>query len=635
MLQHGLLRAVLLILGVSHRLPLAESSESAESLSDFTGSGESTPLEDSLPLAPQLGGLSIASDPDSDSHHALPRAPDSDSDGHHAIPVASDSDSDSYYTIPIFRLQLAAYKRKRFVGILMGLGKMKGVLQRHLSVQEKATLAEEMMAFEDKGIGAALKRWYCYDLFGKDLGTGPCKLVEPNDLAIIINYCPNWGPARQTYLGIIETMLFDEPIVELAAKGIAPTVFGILVMPDEVQKQLVGIFGGAMMPTDLERWILATIREGGSGELFRMLLRNYKAHVPVVIADRFVPSVARKIFRLPMAELWTGDWGYCDSFLRFFREMVAECPNVLVGWNVGTISNRHGFFADVVANMGLLCIFSKDVPARAVDKIYAKKVEDTITVMDFYASITHFYPSRFPEERVYQKRRLLAMDAIGAIVEDSGLDEMMTPFEAALYMMLRSNAYSLMEMYLEYPKERQLGAEAVIRVLESSLAKPLAAAQLLTRVLRTPIKLKRSTPAVAAIVDIFNALSEGPMISPCHSAATVDRFRFPASMGQGSSQVADCLRAYLLLRFGIPLRETIIQGAVDARDRPIDMLSPDEYAGALNALIQRHCWLRYRREPTVTVKILYDGDENEISEDGGNLTDIKADKETNCTHPAQ
>ncbi|PJF18986.1 hypothetical protein PSACC_01196 [Paramicrosporidium saccamoebae] len=474
---------------------------------------------------------------------------------------------------------------------------------------------------ETGGLAAALHRWTCYDQTGREsTPVNFCNFIAMDFVHIVnhLAYNGNRDHAR-VYLQAFEDILEDETIVtNILSQGPFPQVEEIMQLRAPYRLLFFKKLAPFMSCQAIEYALVTTVGRQTNVDIFKVLLATHTT-IPMDFSRRirFVDEILAKIDLLPYTPDY-GDWNEGGPFQRFFRTVVQLIPDLIP---CDTEADSEASF--IINNHGLLsCMSPALMFSENCTKLYGGDVHEGFMAIDFYIAVTDFKQANFTPEDYWQRRNALLglMNGLSDSVTKSWempngeyFSDQMTALEAekrsmdVLGWLLGVEAYSALEFYCN-ESGISLSSDKIVKLVAGTDALPLVLTQLLYHAERSVIEIPGNCGKHARqLIQLYNQLISSGRRDPC-SAGAARKIQLPEFFSPSKSISDILIRAYLLFWFDIPLRHTKLIYYSD----PLD---PTEYAGAIDAMLERYCAIHHQSRPAFTHARISPKDEESIAEE--------------------
>ncbi|PJF18983.1 hypothetical protein PSACC_01195 [Paramicrosporidium saccamoebae] len=434
--------------------------------------------------------------------------------------------------------------------------------------------------------------------------------VTANDFSQLVKQAAHQN--HPDAIELLEEMLADRVFVaDVLSKGPFPQADDIMKLPASCRLVCVEEMATFLPRRTIQRALLLNVHSKTDAATFKILLRAYKA-VPMPPADRikFMSRVLHCIYKLPYVPDF-GEWNAGGALQRFFRVVVQVMPEFVV-----PLKRPKDDAWVLMSNVSLLaCVSPKIEFSGACTLDCREDASSGFKTIDFYFALTDFKESRFASKADFWNRSVALLSIIDYLTDmagnshrlfyrhkapDSGacskypddseeeLDDMIR-FMNAIGVMLCANAYRLLEFYLNFG-EFAITALTVRNLASAVTTLPLAFIQLLYHAERNEIPITECFSGLEKdLIRLYNQLVLSVPLDPC-GTGDVCEIHMPQLFVSDERNWAFILRAYLLFRFKIPLRYSVMQSTSDP-------LHPSEYAGALNVMLTRYCAIHHQSAP--------------------------------------
>jgi hypothetical protein len=448
----------------------------------------------------------------------------------------------------------------------------------------------------------ALRKWYCYILFGRTIqgSDNPCGQLNFSEFSILLTEPTEYR--EEIEWKIAYSVLDDDYIMrQILSLDQTPTLATVDPLPDNLRVKLIGHFLPLFSNEELELWILKIITISDSIQAFGLLLGRCITNLQLDRLTNLTSLMIMQIHhsRLPAAPGFDPDWrcgAYCDFYraiIRFLPETLSELkgarsvhlPQTAIVQDFPTLSSLF--------NAKTLWIHDPNyLPAFGFNPDFVRK-------LDFIALATGFSRSQFEFDSDYKQRIRYISNLIYETVPKHLKNSMPNVWSTTVPWLVANSIYRLLDVFLEnWTNGISLRPEIVLQILNLVMNwkadlephfrhHPLAIAQLLKYSWRFYPALNTFPPTTLALLQLHASI--GRTIEPCMEIGQISTIQFlvPSLIHVVPNwDVAALLRAYLLFQFDIPLQATKITKRHGAS------LRVDRFASILNVLLTRHCKLQ-------------------------------------------
>jgi hypothetical protein len=463
--------------------------------------------------------------------------------------------------------------------------------------------------------GAALRKWYCYILFGRIIrgSDNPCGQLSFSEFSTLLVEPAGYEEetAREIGWGIARSVLDDSNIMKkilLFKQKPAPVTLTFL--PADLQFKLTKLFIPLLSNRELKLWTLEVAKFSGPIQTFRLLLESCTSKLQFDQLVKLTSLLTMQIHHPPPLTIpgFDPDW-HCGPYCDFYRVIIKSLPEAF-----SELKGARSIYLPPTAifrDFTLPSLFSAGTQWKHDPKYHPTSGfnADFVRELDFVASATSFCRAQFESDSEYKERVLYISGLIRATVPEQLKDYPSNIWSVTVPWLVFNNAYNLLDVFLEnwtngIPLEPKFVSWTLILVtwlgadLEAHIGHHLLAiVQLLKYSSQSRNDLGTFPSTTRALLQLHASI--GSAVEPCVKVGKKSTMQFlvPPLMSMALDLDAIVLlRAYLLFQFDISLQEV---GRQTGSDASIDV---NGFAKVLNVLLDQHCGLE-QLQPAFLIRV--------------------------------